>query len=125
MLTASFGKFVRLGGKESRMDKVLTRPWTEFELKQKLAKMPVLPEYKYLLQIRHIMLDGKLVNEKMVSLVEMVEKVPLHKAQEEREIFIDHLREVLVDVRLSEELTGHVVRLLRFFEKEPTASNVV
>ena len=107
------------------MDKVLTRPWTEFELKQKLAKMPVLPEYKYLLQIRHIMLDGKLVNEKMVSLVEMVEKVPLHKAQEEREIFIDHLREVLVDVRLSEELTGFVVRLLRFFEKEHAASNVV
>ncbi len=104
------------------MDKVLTRPWTEFELKQKLAKMPVLPEYKHLLQIRHILMDGKLVNETMGSLVEMIEKTPLHKAPEEREVFIEHLREVLVDVRLSEELTTYVMRLLRFFEKQDTQS---
>lgn len=104
------------------MDKVLTRQWTEFELKQKLAKMPVLPEYKLLMQIRHILLDGRLVNETMNSLVEMIEKIPLGKAPEEREVFVDHLREVLVDVRLSGELTGYVVRLLRFFERPNTVS---
>lgn len=97
-------------------DRVLTRPWTEFELKQKLAKMPVLPEYKLLMQVRSILLDGRLANETMSSLVEILEKIPLQKSDEEREIFVDHLREVLVDVRLSEELTVYVVRLLRFFE---------
>jgi len=98
-------------------DKVLSRPWTEFELKQKLAKMPMLPEYKLLLQVRHILVDSRLANETTVSLIEMIERVPLHKSAAEKEVFLDHLREVLVDVRLSSELTGYVVRLLRAFDK--------
>lgn len=98
-------------------DKLLSRPWTEFELKQKLAKMPVLPEYKLLMQVRQILLDSRLANEKLGSLVEMIEKIPLHKSEEERDILIEHLQEVLVDVRLSEDLTSHVVRLLRSLER--------
>ena len=97
-------------------DKLLTRPWTEVELKQKLAKMPVLPEYRMLIQVRQILLDSRLANEKMSSLIEMIEKIPLHKSEEESDILIEHLRNVLVDVRLSEDLTSHVVRLLRFLE---------
>ncbi|WP_339814767.1 hypothetical protein [uncultured Imperialibacter sp.] len=99
-------------------DKILTRPWTEFELKQKLAKMPVLPEYKLLIQVREILLDSRLANERLDSLIELIEKIPLHRSQEEREIFIEHLQEVLVDVRLSSELTGNVVKLLRSIEKQ-------
>ncbi|MEQ8413588.1 MAG: hypothetical protein RIG68_19330 [Imperialibacter sp.] len=99
-------------------DKILTRPWTEFELKQKLAKMPVLPEYKLLIQVREILLDSRLANERLDTLIELIEKIPLHRSQEEKEIFIDHLQEVLVDVRLSSELTGNVVRLLRAIENQ-------
>jgi hypothetical protein len=99
-------------------DKTLTRPWTEFELKQKLAKMPVLPEYKLLIQVREILLDSRLANERLDSLIELIEKIPLHRSQEERDIFIKHLQEVLVDVRLSSELTGNVVKLLRLIEKQ-------
>ncbi|CAD5251475.1 MULTISPECIES: hypothetical protein [unclassified Imperialibacter] len=99
-------------------DKILTRPWTEFELKQKLAKMPVLPEYKLLIQVREILLDSRLANERLDSLIELIEKIPLHRSQEERDIFIEHLQKVLVDVRLSSELTGNVVKLLRSIEKQ-------
>ncbi|MEQ8534574.1 MAG: hypothetical protein RIF36_25620 [Imperialibacter sp.] len=99
-------------------DKILTRPWTEFELKQKLAKMPVLPEYKLLIQVREILLDSRLANERLDTLIELIEKIPLHRSLEEKEIFIDHLQEVLVDVRLSSELTGNVVRLLRAIENQ-------
>ena len=97
-------------------DKILTRPWTEFELKQRLAKVPILPEYKLLMQVREILLDSRLANERLESLIELIEKIPLHRSDEEREIFIDHLREVLIDVRLSSELTGSVVKLLRTLE---------
>ncbi|WOK05456.1 hypothetical protein RT717_20485 [Imperialibacter roseus] len=99
-------------------DKILTRPWTEFELNQKLAKMPVLPEYKLLIQVREILLDSRLANERLDSLIELIEKIPLHRSQEERDIFIEHLQEVLVDVRLSSELTVNVVKLLRSIERQ-------
>ncbi len=98
-------------------DKLLTRPWTESELKQKVAKMPILPEYKMLMQVREILLDSRLSNESLDSLTEMIEKIPLHRSPEERDIFIEHLQEILVDVRLSSALTGNIVSLLRAMER--------
>lgn len=99
-------------------DRVLTRSWNEYELKQKLAKMPVLPDYRRLMQIRSILLDGRLANESFDSLIDIILRVPLDNSPKEKEIFVDHLREVLVDLRLSGELTRYVVRLLRALEAQ-------